>query len=109
MADLMMVAWKVYGIKLMTRSFFATSASRAFSSVTSREMGLAFLTPSEASLYFRGFCKLNYVSAIATESIDVCNLSTETSVTENVKVDRATKPAPSIRTFLNNCYRNSRY
>jgi hypothetical protein len=34
----------------MTRSFFATSASRALSSVTSSEIGLAFLTPSESFL-----------------------------------------------------------
>jgi len=34
----------------MTRSFFATSASRALSSVTSREMGWAFLTPAESFL-----------------------------------------------------------
>lgn len=34
----------------MTRSFFATSASRAASSVTSREMGWAFFTPSESFL-----------------------------------------------------------
>jgi hypothetical protein len=34
----------------MTRSFFATSASRALSFVTSREMGWAFLTPAESFL-----------------------------------------------------------
>jgi hypothetical protein len=34
----------------MTRSFFAISASRALSSVTSREMGWAFLTPSASFL-----------------------------------------------------------
>jgi hypothetical protein len=50
MADFMTVAWKVYGIKLMTKSFFATSASRAASSVTSSEMGWAFLTPAESFL-----------------------------------------------------------
>jgi hypothetical protein len=50
MADLMTVAWNVYGIKLMTKSFLAISASRAFSSVTSREIGMAFLTPAESFL-----------------------------------------------------------
>lgn len=34
----------------MTRSFFATSASSALSSVTSREIGVAFLTPAESFL-----------------------------------------------------------
>lgn len=47
-ADLMTVAWNVYGIKLITRSCLATSASRALSSVTSREIGRAVLTPSES-------------------------------------------------------------
>jgi len=48
MADLMTVAWKVYGISEMTRSLLPTSLSRADSSVTSREMGLVFLRPSES-------------------------------------------------------------
>jgi len=47
-ADLMTVVWKVYGIKLITRSCCATAASRAFSSVTSREIGFASLTPWES-------------------------------------------------------------
>jgi hypothetical protein len=49
MADLITVAWKVYRIKLMTMSFFATSASRALSSVTLREIGRV-LTPAESLL-----------------------------------------------------------
>jgi len=49
-ADLIMVVWYVYGIKLMTRSCFATSTSRAFSSLTSRDIGFASLTPSASFL-----------------------------------------------------------
>lgn len=47
-ADLMTVGWKLYGIKLITRSCCATAASRVLSSVTSREIGFASLTPSES-------------------------------------------------------------
>lgn len=44
-ADLITVAWKVYGIREMTTSAWFRAASRAASSLTSREMALAFLKP----------------------------------------------------------------
>ena len=44
-ADLMTVAWKVYGISGITTSAWFRAASRAASSLTSREMALAFLKP----------------------------------------------------------------
>ena len=48
MADLMTVGWKVYGIRLTTRSCCATAASRVSELVTSREIGFASLTPAES-------------------------------------------------------------
>jgi hypothetical protein len=47
-AALITVAWYVYGISETTRSFLDNSASRAAVSVTSREIGLVFLIPSQS-------------------------------------------------------------
>lgn len=101
MADLITVAWKVYGIKLMTKSFFATSASRALSSVTSREIGWAFLTPSESFLALSRVLHAE-LGQLCLENW-TCYLPTDTSMPASLRISRVglvTKPAPSIRTFL---------
>ena len=87
----------------MTKSFFATSASRALSSVTSSETGLAFLTPSESFLALsRVLQALKGQIECFTDWRD-CILPTETSMPASLRmsrVGRVTKPAPIMRTFL---------
>src|ERR1700712_3047176 len=88
MADLMTVAWKVYGIKLMTKSFFATSASRALSSVTSREIGWAFLTPSESFFALSMVLHARKKSALSFEEELEClctNRNLNACFTENIQ------------------------
>jgi len=63
----------------MTRSCFASSASRAFSSVTSREIGWAFLTPSESFLALsRVLHAGNWLTTKHYETLESANLPTDT-------------------------------
>lgn len=106
MADLITVAWNVYGIKLITRSFFATSASRAFSSVTSSEIGVAFLTPDESFFALSSVLQaLNYQYTVAT-IFESCFIPTVVAMPASLSISRVglvTKPEPNIRTFLKRC------
>lgn len=65
-ADLMTAAWKVYGIKLMIRSCWATAASRAWSSVTSKAIGFASCTPSESFAALSMFLQARNVQSVAS-------------------------------------------
>lgn len=89
----------------MTRSCLATSASRAFSSVTSSEMGCAFWTPAERDLA----CS-RVLQAVQSQRVDDgwpfglrINTPTVTEMPDSERmssVGRVTNPAPSINTLL---------
>jgi len=72
----------------MTKSFFATSASRAFSSVTSREIGCAFLTPAGASWHFRGFCTLGWGQQEMLIPLGMFSIPTDTSMPASLRTSR---------------------
>jgi hypothetical protein len=88
-ADLITAVWYVYGIKLMTRSCFATSASRAFSSVTSRDIGLASLTPSAGFLAAWRVLHAKKGQWQGIGNYRACNLPTDTSMPESLRMSRA--------------------
>ena len=72
----------------MTRSFFANSASRALSSVTSREMGWAFLTPSESFFALPTVLHALMGQLRAAKKWEKCRLTNsdlDTCITKNVE------------------------
>jgi hypothetical protein len=102
MADFMTVAWKVYGIKLMTKSFFATSASRAAPSVTSSEIGWAFLTPAESFLADSRVLQAKMLLTGCDERIGMfghTNGDVNACITENVKGWSCYEARPKHKNF----------
>lgn len=100
----------------MTRSCFATSASRAAALETSREMGVVFLTPSESffadsrvrqagefeSISFNPRLR-NCTNKPTTQRAPIVNLPTVVAMPASARTSRqglATKPEPRRRTFL---------
>lgn len=99
----MTVAWKVYGIKEMTRSTFSTSASRASVLLTSREMGLVFEIPSTSFLADSRFLHAMDVLGLELMILEKRYSPTVTStpfLARTSTVGLVTKPAPSSKAFL---------
>lgn len=87
----------------MTTSCLATSASRAFSSLTSREMAEEFLTPAESFLADSRVLQASHNSQYLWLTQIGNHVPTVTGMPDSVRmssVGRVTNPAPSIKTDL---------